>query len=127
MSEPSQSEQIGQMLSEDAIRDRAYHLWEADGRPEGNGEIYWHRAQEEAKAAMVAAQAHGVAEAQAKAAPEAAADKPAKAAKPRAPKTPKVPKADKPAKLRAKIDDVAKSMKKAAPKPRAAVPGVKSK
>ena len=31
-------------LSEDAIRHRAYVLWEADGRPEGRDEHYWHLA-----------------------------------------------------------------------------------
>ena len=29
---------------EDRIRALAYQLWEADGRPEGNAEFYWHRA-----------------------------------------------------------------------------------
>jgi hypothetical protein len=28
------------------IRQRAYHLWEADGRPEGRAEEYWERARE---------------------------------------------------------------------------------
>jgi hypothetical protein len=27
------------------IRERAYHLWEADGRPEGQAEVYWERAE----------------------------------------------------------------------------------
>ena len=26
------------------IRERAYHLWEAAGRPEGRDEEFWHRA-----------------------------------------------------------------------------------
>jgi hypothetical protein len=26
---------------EQAIRERAYHLWIADGRPEGNADVYW--------------------------------------------------------------------------------------
>jgi hypothetical protein len=26
------------------IRERAYQLWEADGRPEGRADTYWHRA-----------------------------------------------------------------------------------
>jgi hypothetical protein len=30
---------------EDAIRERAYHLWVADGRPEGNADNYWLNAQ----------------------------------------------------------------------------------
>ncbi len=28
------------------IRDRAYHLWDADGRPEGRSEDFWERARE---------------------------------------------------------------------------------
>jgi hypothetical protein len=32
---------------EQAIRERAYHLWVADGRPEGNAEVYWLSAQRE--------------------------------------------------------------------------------
>jgi len=32
---------------EHAIRERAYHLWIADGRPEGNAEVYWLSAQRE--------------------------------------------------------------------------------
>ncbi len=29
--------------SEDQIRQKAYELWEADGRPEGRDEDYWFR------------------------------------------------------------------------------------
>lgn len=32
---------------EEAIRERAYHLWVADGRPEGNADAYWLSAQRE--------------------------------------------------------------------------------
>jgi hypothetical protein len=32
---------------EEAIRERAYHLWIADGQPEGNADIYWLNAQHE--------------------------------------------------------------------------------
>jgi hypothetical protein len=32
---------------EHAIRERAYHLWIADGQPEGNADIYWLAAQRE--------------------------------------------------------------------------------
>jgi hypothetical protein len=32
---------------EHAIRERAYHLWIADGRPEGNADVYWLSAQRE--------------------------------------------------------------------------------
>ena len=36
---------------EEAIRERAYHLWIADGRPEGNADVYWLTAQREILAA----------------------------------------------------------------------------
>ena len=32
---------------EQAVRERAYHLWVADGRPEGNADVYWLSAQRE--------------------------------------------------------------------------------
>src|SRR5438105_3172345 len=32
---------------EQAIRERAYHLWIADGQPEGKAEVYWLSAQGE--------------------------------------------------------------------------------
>jgi hypothetical protein len=32
---------------EEAIRERAYHLWIADGQPEGQADIYWLNAQRE--------------------------------------------------------------------------------
>jgi Protein of unknown function (DUF2934) len=32
---------------EETIRERAYHLWVADGRPDGNAEAYWLSAQRE--------------------------------------------------------------------------------
>lgn len=32
---------------EKAIRERAYHLWIADGQPEGNADVYWLSAQRE--------------------------------------------------------------------------------
>ena len=40
-------------VSDEAIQQRAYYLWEADGRPEGRGDYYWHRAMDEAHKAMV--------------------------------------------------------------------------
>ena len=30
---------------ENRIRERAYHLWEADGRPEGREQVYWEQAE----------------------------------------------------------------------------------
>jgi hypothetical protein len=32
---------------EEAIRERAYHLWIADGQPNGQAEVYWLNAQRE--------------------------------------------------------------------------------
>lgn len=32
---------------EEAIRERAYHLWTADGQPEGKAEFHWLKAQRE--------------------------------------------------------------------------------
>jgi hypothetical protein len=32
---------------EEAIRERAYHLWVADGQPDGRAQIYWLNAQRE--------------------------------------------------------------------------------
>ena len=32
---------------EEAIRERAYHLWIADGQPEGHPDVYWLSAQRE--------------------------------------------------------------------------------
>lgn len=87
------------MVNEDAIRQRAYFLWEADGRPDGSGEHYWTLAHHEATIAFIKATGNGVARAtkgkSANAAPPAQGrklkaakveDKPAKkaAVKPRA-------------------------------------------
>ena len=36
---------------EQTIRDRAYHLWVADGCPDGNAEAHWLKAQREVLAA----------------------------------------------------------------------------
>ena len=30
---------------ENRIRERAYQLWEADGRPEGRDQLYWEQAE----------------------------------------------------------------------------------
>ncbi|MEH2557567.1 hypothetical protein V1286_005096 [Bradyrhizobium algeriense] len=38
---------------EEAIRERAYHLWIADGQPEGQADIYWLNAQREILTASV--------------------------------------------------------------------------
>jgi hypothetical protein len=47
---------------EEAIRERAYHLWIADGSPEGKADIYWLTAQHDILAASVESAA-GVADA----------------------------------------------------------------
>lgn len=94
------------MVSEDAIRQRAYYMWEADGRPDGQHDHYWSRAHHEATQAYAEATAKGVAKAgkgkSPGAIPAAVKSKPPKDAKP----------------AKAKAD--AKPVKKAATKPRAA-------
>jgi hypothetical protein len=42
-------------LSNEAISQRAYYLWEADGRPEGRSEHYWQMALTEAHMATTKA------------------------------------------------------------------------
>lgn len=39
-------------VSEEDIRQRAYELWESDGRVEGSEEDYWHQAREQLHAAF---------------------------------------------------------------------------
>lgn len=36
---------------EQLVRERAYALWEADGRPDGQAETYWEQAKREVEAA----------------------------------------------------------------------------
>jgi hypothetical protein len=40
---------------DEAIRERAYHLWLNDGRPEGQADIYWLNAQRDLLTASVEA------------------------------------------------------------------------
>jgi Protein of unknown function (DUF2934) len=42
---PKRPEDMTDVPDEDAIRRRAYALWEADGRPHGRDDEYWHRAE----------------------------------------------------------------------------------
>jgi hypothetical protein len=56
---------------EHAIREHAYHLWIADGRPEGQADIYWLNAQREVLVTSVESSANA-------AAADAVAAKPAK-------------------------------------------------
>jgi Protein of unknown function (DUF2934) len=58
---------------DEAIRERAYHLWVADGQPEGKADIYWLNAQREV---LVTSVESAVAEPA-----EAVATKPAKKAR----------------------------------------------
>lgn len=44
---PKRPEDLAGAPDEEAIRRRAYALWEADGRPEGRDDDYWHRAERE--------------------------------------------------------------------------------
>ena len=43
---PSKAKPTPAAPSEDAIRQRAYLMWEADGKPDGMSDHYWHRASE---------------------------------------------------------------------------------
>ena len=45
---PTKSKSTAAPLSEDAIRQRTYLLWEADGRPDGMADHYWQKASEPA-------------------------------------------------------------------------------
>lgn len=38
------------MIEDMKVRERAYELWEKDGRPEGSEEMYWRLAQEQLEA-----------------------------------------------------------------------------
>jgi hypothetical protein len=44
---PRRPEDMADTPDQDAIRRRAYALWEADGRPHGRDDEYWHRAERE--------------------------------------------------------------------------------
>lgn len=69
-------------VDENAVRDRAYLMWEADGRPDGRSEHYWGLAYAEATAPKRKRAAASGKSAGAKAAgAKSAADKPAKPAK----------------------------------------------
>jgi hypothetical protein len=108
------------MVSEDAIRQRAYYLWEADGRPDGKGDHYWNLAHAEATKVLGALKNNGAGKpAKGKTASAApAAAKPTKATKGKE-------KEAKPVKAKA-VKAEAKPAKKATPKPRAAVPAAKA-
>lgn len=94
------------LVSEHSIRERAYHLWEADGRPEGRADHYWHEAHHQATAELIARSADGAARASGGKPlhQDQPVTKPVKAAKPK----------------KVAEDAAAKPAKKAATKPRAA-------
>ena len=98
--------------SDDAIRQRAYQLWEADGRPDGKAEHYW----------SIAAAEAGKKPIQSAAKSKADATKAPKAKAAAATKLPKVKKAARPKKTAKKAEALSK---KAATKPRAAMPAKK--
>ncbi|MGV3489793.1 MAG: DUF2934 domain-containing protein [Devosia sp.] len=102
------------LVSDDAIRQRAYYLWEADGRPDGRGDHYWGIAHAEATKAFIEATSNGVAKVTKG---KSANTAPAKVAATKATKA-KVKEATAP---KAKVKAEAKPAKKAT-KPRAAVP-----
>jgi hypothetical protein len=79
---PSKSTTIA-APSDDAIRTRAYLLWEADGRPFGRDDHYWGLALSETIAAVPAKPKRAAASA--KPVEKKAKAKPAKAAKAKAP------------------------------------------
>jgi hypothetical protein len=39
-----QKKRVPAFFSDHDVRVRAYHIWEREGRPEGNSECFWHRA-----------------------------------------------------------------------------------
>jgi hypothetical protein len=69
---PTKTKSTASAPNEDAIRQRAYLMWEADGRPDGQAEHYWLKASEAPVKKLKAAAA--------KAAAPAVKAKPAKAA-----------------------------------------------
>ncbi|WP_421761851.1 DUF2934 domain-containing protein [Devosia sp.] len=96
------------VITDDAIRDRAYFLWEADGRPDGRGDHYWGLALTELTAAAIAP-----------AVPDAAKPKKPPASPKASGKAAKKAEAVKPAKATKKAE-AGKPTKKATTKPRAA-------
>ena len=136
MPSKSKATDTGAIVSEDAIRQRAYFLWEADGRPEGTGDHYWNLAHHEATKLLVEASSNGAAKAcngksPGVMPPITKATKATKAKVKEGPaKSAKAAKAEtvKPVKVKAaKAVAEPKPAKKAATKPRAAVPGAGKK
>ena len=65
---------------EEAIRERAYYLWSADGQPEGKADVYWLNAQRDVLATSLESSSSNSA-ATAPTDPVSATTKPAKKAK----------------------------------------------
>jgi len=103
----SKSADTATLVSDEAIRQRAYYLWEQDGRPDGRGDHYWHLAHDEAHRAMVDDTATRTAKITRGKNP---ADIPAK-----------VKAGNKSAKLKVRAADSGKGKAKKTPKPRAAI------
>jgi hypothetical protein len=40
------AKELSAPVTEDAVRARAYQIWEEEGRPEGQHELHWRRAME---------------------------------------------------------------------------------
>ncbi|MBY0299003.1 MAG: DUF2934 domain-containing protein [Methylobacterium sp.] len=93
---------------EHSVRERAYALWEQDGRTMGRDEHYWRLAEQELQQAVPAAKPVTVQPKPAKASPKAAAKAPAKEA------------TKSPVKTAAKVATKAAETVKAAPKRRRA-------
>lgn len=112
------------LVSEQAIRERAYLLWEQAGRPEGTGEHYWHLALQEATRELVATSGNGVAAATKSASSKNPQELPPPVKAGRASKASKASKArlleGEAGKPKAKAK-AGKSARKASPKPRAAM------
>ena len=123
MPSKSKATDTGAIVSEDAIRDRAYFLWETDGRPEGRGEHYWNVAAHEATQALIKQSSDGAAKALK--GKTTTGDMPAAVKASKATKA-KVKAAEgKPAKPVKKVAAKAPKAKKAATKPRAAAVAAK--
>ena len=46
MNDNSASRDIFDQDPDEGVRVRAYLMWEADGKPNGEADLYWHRARE---------------------------------------------------------------------------------
>jgi hypothetical protein len=49
-SDNSVNRESADQASDERVRVRAYLMWEADGKPNGQADLYWHRARERMEA-----------------------------------------------------------------------------